>query len=80
MNLINLFECVGEIEESVLAFLLLNDNNEWKNDFIVKDINEKIKDKYNKDILYNKVFSISEANLLNKKYKEILNEYIKFKK
>ncbi|MDR3290239.1 MAG: hypothetical protein LBT02_03065 [Rickettsiales bacterium] len=36
------FECVGEIEESALAFLLLK-GSEYENDFVVKNICEKLK-------------------------------------
>jgi hypothetical protein len=37
------FECVGEIEESVLSFLLL-ENTEFENDFIVKEITKQLKE------------------------------------
>ncbi|MDR2526300.1 MAG: hypothetical protein LBC92_00290 [Rickettsiales bacterium] len=46
------FECVGEIEECILAFLMLK-NSEFKDDFIVKNINSKLKN-YNINELKNK--------------------------
>ena len=55
------FECVGEIEESIYA--ILNTNKDFKNDFIVKDIREKLKDK-DYDYLEQKLFSFDEKNNL----------------
>jgi hypothetical protein len=51
------FECVGEIEESVLAFSLLRES-EFKNDFIVKKILNKLEGLYNFTELKNKYLSI----------------------
>jgi hypothetical protein len=74
------FECVGEIEESLLAFLLINEKEEWKNDYVVKNIIDKFTHKIkDKDKIFYKVFSISEKSLLDSKYKELLNEYIRLK-
>ncbi len=37
------FECVGEIEESRIAFQILSRRNEWKNDFVINALTDKIK-------------------------------------
>jgi len=65
------FECVGEIEESILAFLML-EKTEFANDYIVKDILSKIKDKYDFDDLKKKYFTLDFNNtLLNDKFREL---------
>ena len=74
------FECVGEIEESITAFYLLR-KSYFKNDIIVKKINEKIDKKYKIDELNNfveKYFSCDfENNLLNNSFIELFKNYIK---
>ncbi|MDD2840110.1 MAG: hypothetical protein PHY80_03195 [Rickettsiales bacterium] len=68
------FECVGEIEECVLAFYLL-EKTEFNNDFIVKEILAKIKNKYNFEELQKKYFTLNfENTLLNKKFMELYKE------
>jgi hypothetical protein len=51
------FECVGEIEESQLAFNLIEDKSEWQNSVLVKYFKDKcpsISDKQHKDIMQEK--------------------------
>ena len=73
------FECVGEIEESITAFYLLNET-EFKNDFIVKNINNELFKKYNLNFFEEnkkKYFSTDFKNsLLTNKYKKLLINYI----
>ncbi|MBL4660188.1 MAG: hypothetical protein JKY19_07515 [Alcanivoracaceae bacterium] len=48
------FECVGELQESQLAFNLINNRPEWKNDYIIqyfKDSCPVITDKQSQDIM-----------------------------
>lgn len=69
------FECVGEIEESIVAFNILN-NTEFRNDFIVKDINSKISKIYNKeklDKLTEKYMGFDfNDSILDNKFKKLL--------
>lgn len=65
------FECVGEIEECALAFHML-ENTKFDNDFIVKEILEKINNKYNFEDLKKKYFTLDFDNtLLSDKFKEL---------
>lgn len=73
------FECVGEIDESVISFYLLK-NTEFKNDFIVKEINDKILKLYDKktlDFLVKKYLSFDfENTLFNDKFTKVLKSFI----
>lgn len=73
------FECVGEIEESILAFYLLQ-NTEFKDDFIVKNIMMEINKKYSikqLEDLKSKYLSYNfESTLLDEKFKKIFLNYI----
>ncbi|HSQ97830.1 MAG TPA: hypothetical protein VLL98_03880, partial [Rickettsiales bacterium] len=65
------FECVGEIEESALALLMLK-KTEFANDLVVKEILPQIEKKYNFDELNKKYFILDfENTLLNEKFKEL---------
>lgn len=66
------FECVGEIEESICA--LLNIHESFKDDYIIKILNNKLFKNYDKNLLKEKYLSIDTSNnLLNK---DLLNKFI----
>ncbi len=70
------FECVGEVEESVSAFALIAQKDEWKNDLMVKMFNEKVLPQvHNIDQTIKETFTNSNNHRLNNKYKEILDAY-----
>jgi hypothetical protein len=69
------FECVGEIEESILCFILATEN-EFKDDYIVKHITPCLK-KYDKNTLLNKYNKLSDQHFLNKEFQKALYENIK---
>lgn len=60
------FECVGEIEESALSFLMLYGREEWKNDAVIAGLAEEVEKKYlkNKNILFEKIFAPSDNHLI----------------
>lgn len=70
------FECVGEVEESVAAFALISEKDEWKDELMVKLFLEKALPQV-EDInkIISETFEHSEEHRLNDKYKEILNAY-----
>ncbi len=73
------FECVGEIEESRLAFQMLLQKNEWKNDLIIKMLSKKIKPI--EEAVFKKYQTPSSAHLLPDEIAEktikIFNEGLK---
>lgn len=60
------FECVGDISECQWALAQLAQNDQWKNDFVVKKLSKKI-NKNQKDI-----FNFSSNNLIPETFDEIL--------
>lgn len=69
------FECVGEIEESALAFYSLKDSD-FANDFVVREILARIQNKYNFDELKKKYFTLDfENTLLSEKFKKLYKEF-----
>lgn len=72
------FECVGEINESITAFNLLK-NSDFKEDIIVKKINDKIEKQYDKELLNefnNKYFGFDfENSLLNDNFKNLFKKF-----
>ena len=71
------FECVGEVEESITAFYML-ENTDFKNDFIVEKILKEIHKKYSNEEL-EKIkkgyFTFDfNNNLLENKFKELYKE------
>ena len=71
------FECVGEVEESITAFYML-ENTDFKNDFIVERILKEIHKKYsNKELekIKKNYFAFDfNNNLLENKFKELYKE------
>jgi len=73
------FECVGEIEESVLAFLMLIQKDQWQQDAVCRILKERVLQKYadRKDILYEKVFSLTDKHLIPKDYENVIGRFKK---
>lgn len=70
------FECVGETEECIASFALLDKKPEWNDDIMLKVYRENVVPKMaNTQELIDKAFELSEKHRLNKKYKEILDAY-----
>jgi hypothetical protein len=70
------FECVGEVEESVSAFYLIHNRDEWKNTLMVKRFKEIALPKVdNIEKIVEETFKQSDKHKLNKRYKEILDAY-----
>lgn len=69
------FECVGETEECVVAFSLISEKDEWKNDFIVKNLIQRINKKYSKDDIkkwQKEATTKSEDHIIPKQYESYL--------
>ena len=63
------FECVGEIEESKAAFILLSKNPKWQNDLLVQRfIDLSLPYIENPDAVTRSVFEISNAHLIPNDY------------
>ena len=71
------FECVGEIEESVLAFLMLADKKQWHSDVIFVALKERVLQKYKdrEKLLSQKVFSLSDNHLIPREYKDVIGRF-----
>lgn len=69
------FECVGELEECAVAFYLLAQKQEWKNEFLVKNIYPRLLEKYGLSNLQSwqtMVFTKSEKHCLPERFKDYL--------
>lgn len=64
------FECVGTLLECQVAFCLLKDNKEWKNDFIINKLYDKIN--VNEDDL-KKVMTLQTSHLIPEVFSKCLN-------
>lgn len=73
------FECVGEIEESVLAFLMLADKKQWASDAIFIALKERVLQKYKdtEKLLSQKIFSLSDNHLIPQEYKDVIRRFKK---
>ncbi|MBC7474942.1 MAG: endonuclease domain-containing protein [Candidatus Sericytochromatia bacterium] len=70
------FECVGEVEESVAAFVMLSNKPEWKDDLMVKMFIEIALPKIdNVEQIIKNTFTYSSDHRLDKNYEEILHAY-----
>lgn len=65
------FECVGEFEESSWALSQLKDRTEWKDDYIIKALGEKIKS-YNVDL-----FKPSDQHIIPERFSDVMAEFRK---
>ncbi len=68
------FECVGEVEECVVALSMLHAKPEWKDDLLVKDLYLRAKEKYGDKILQwqKDVFALNDKNLIPQDLRGIL--------
>ncbi|MEE9412866.1 MAG: hypothetical protein V3V22_07420 [Methylococcales bacterium] len=72
------FECVGEIEESIVAFSLVSKNNEWHNDLIVKKIMNRISLSNDELVrLTNEVLQPRFDSNIPSRYLKMINDYCK---
>lgn len=73
------FECVGEIEESALAFLMLTDQNQWQADTVCRALKERVVQKYGdkKKSLFEKVFSLTDHHLIPQDYEDVNRRFKK---
>lgn len=69
------FECVGELEECAVAFYLLSQNDDWKNEFMVRELYPRIEKKYGLEKLRaweKTVFAKSDNHCLPERFKDYL--------
>lgn len=69
------FECVGEVEECAVAMHLLAQKDEWKNEFIVRELYPRLLEKYGVPTMQNwqkMVFTKSEKHCLPERFKDYL--------
>lgn len=73
------FECVGEIGESVLAFLTLIRKDQWNRDVICRTLKEKVLQKYAREenALRQKAFSLTEEHLIPREYENVIGRFKK---
>lgn len=69
------FECVGELEECAVAVYLLAQKDEWKNEFMIKNLYPRLLEKYGLPKLQTwekQVFAMSEKHCLPERFKDYL--------
>lgn len=69
------FECVGELEECAVAVYLLAQKDEWKNDFMIKNLYPRLLTEYGLPQLQEwekQVFAKSENHCLPERFKDYL--------
>lgn len=69
------FECVGELEECVVALHLLAQKNEWKDEYIVRTLYPRLLEKHGLQTIENwqkTVFTKSEEHCLPERFKDYL--------
>ena len=73
------FECVGETEESALAFLTLIRKDLWNRDAVCRSLKEKVLKKYGseEDALRRKVFSLTGDHLIPREYENVIGRFKK---
>lgn len=71
------FECVGEIEESAIAFLMLAENKEWRSDKVITVLRNKVEAKFaeNRKFLFEETFKLSDNHLIPKGFKDAVITY-----
>jgi UDP-N-acetyl-alpha-D-muramoyl-L-alanyl-L-glutamate epimerase len=68
------FECVGEVDESRLAFLLLCEREEFQNDVIVKKLKDKISFQ-EKASLYQRFFSVEPSCFIPAEFQNVVQRF-----
>lgn len=73
------FECVGEIEESALSFLMLCGRDEWKDTAVITALSEEVEKKYlkHKNILFEKIFTPSDNHLIPRGFEHVIRNFKK---
>ena len=73
------FECVGEIEESALAFLMLADNPAWQGDAVIKALADRLRQRWgkNRESLFEKIFTLSDNHLIPEEYADVIGIFEK---
>ena len=73
------FECVGEIEESVLAFLMLMQKDQWKQAAVCRILKERVLEKYadKREFLLKKVFALTDNHLIPQDYENVIRRFKK---
>lgn len=68
------FECVGEIEESVLAFSLLAARPEWREDAVIKMLNGDAAAKYRARLTEysDRIFALSDDHCIPEEYADVI--------
>lgn len=70
------FECVGETEESLVAFYLLTQREEWQNDLLVQRFQQAILPKIKHPKTFIKtVFDNSQQHQIPPRFQHILNQF-----
>ena len=64
------FECVGTYDECRLAFLMLAEKNEWKNDCLIKKLSLLL-NKISKKQLDEKVWAKGNSNLIPQEFRNV---------
>lgn len=73
------FECVGEIEESALAFLMLADDPAWQNDAVIGALADRARRRWNKkrESLFEKIFTLTDNHLIPEEYTDVVGIFEK---
>ena len=73
------FECVGEIEESALAFLTVSENERWKNDIVCRTLKERVFNLYEsrRNELSGHVFGLTDNHLIPEEYGNVIGRFEK---
>ena len=73
------FECVGEIEESALAFLMTAEKEQWREDVVCRTLKERVFQKYadKRELLSKKIFTLTEDHLIPRDYKDVIGRFKK---
>lgn len=67
------FECVGEIEESIAAFYTLSQREEWKNNFLIKKLDNEIIMNYNNlNLNFKAILDQKHADLIPPGFRELI--------
>lgn len=68
------FECVGEIEESAVAFMMIANRPEWQEAFVVKALKQNVFLRYGTQLssLTEKFFAVSENHFIPEEYQDVL--------
>ena len=73
------FECVGEIEESALAFLMLADDPVWRGDAVIGALADQVRRRWNKkrESLFEKIFTLTDNHLIPEEYTDVVGIFKK---